>query len=298
MALPASEVEIPEGSAFRAVPLLEVVDAGEHRLIVVGQTHLLVSAGGVTTVDFVVRALWRAQAKRIQQREEEIAFTAFVNWVLIADHPHLAPSLQSVVGSPASATGDAQDVVTALAKALAERSRNSVSRLRSLRYSLERLLAGEIRNSTKDVEGLLADVLELSTAAGRARDEARAAMREGLWTWRTDDAAYHAQRRLLDPTLLDRDPDGAGRARPWFSTFDAGVRQCVQMQGQLGEETQTLQGMLTAASTIAVTRDARSQESLTLIAAVGGILLGVPGLVSPCTEPAPYCRSPVGTPSS
>jgi hypothetical protein len=188
-------------------------------------------------------------------------------------------ALQSVVEGQDLAGGEAQESVTALAKALAERSRNAVTRLRSLRYALERLLGGEIRGSTKDVEGLLADVLELSTAAGRARDEARAAVREGLWTWRTDDAAYHAQRRLMDPTLLDRDPDGAGRARPWFPTFDAAVRQCSQMQGQLGEEAQTLQGMLTAASTIAVTRDARSQESLTLIAAVGGILLGVPGLV-------------------
>jgi hypothetical protein len=73
-----SEVEIPEGWAFRAVPLLEIVDAGEQWLVVVGQTRVLASPRGETTVQFLVRALWQARARTPQWRDEEGAFTAFV----------------------------------------------------------------------------------------------------------------------------------------------------------------------------------------------------------------------------
>lgn len=279
-ALPAADVHLPDGSAFRAAPLLEIVESSSRRLVAVGQTQVRVHADGRVDVLVLVRALWRAEARTIKGRDDEAPFTAFIDWCLVPDDAGVAARLDEAHRALLpSAVADPETAATALAKALAERSRNTVAELRSLRYGLERLLAAEIRRSTKEVEGLLADVLELSTAAGRARDEAREAVREGLWTWRTDGVAYHAQRRLLDRSLPARATDRDGRARSWFGTLDAGIRQCAQIEAQLGEEAAVLHGLLSAASTIAVTRDARSQESLTLIAAVGGILLGVPGLV-------------------
>jgi hypothetical protein len=279
-ATPAHGVAVPSGSAFRAAPLLEVADLGEQLLVAVGQTQVLVDGDGAVRLGIVVRGLWQATRRSMPRSQGEMAFEGAADWTPVPDHTRLAGVVEGMLaGLPTAVAGEADASSTRLAKALAERSRNAVGDLRQLRYSLERRLAAEIRKGTKDVETSLADVLELSIAAGRARDEAREAMREGLWSWRSDDAAYQAQRRLLDPSLPQRDSDDEGRSRPWFLVLDAGVRQCMQMENQLGEEAAVLHGLLTAASTIAVTRDARAQENLTLIAAVGGILLGLPGLV-------------------
>ncbi|MGY1805049.1 hypothetical protein ACI78T_17340 [Blastococcus sp. SYSU D00922] len=277
---PAGRVTVPDGWVLRAAPLLEVADVGEHLLVAVGQTQVRVHGNGDADLVVVVRALWQATARSMPRRQGEMGFRAAVDWTPVSDHSGIAGVVDGLVARLPGIAGEGADATaTQLAKALAETSRNAVSALRRLRYSMERRLAAEIRDGTKSVESALADILELSTAAGRARDEARAARREGLWSWRSDDAAYQAQRRLLDPSLPERTTDVEGRSRPWFLTLDAGVRQCVQMDDQLAEETAVLHGLLTAASTIAVTRDARAQENLTLIAAVGGILLGLPGLV-------------------
>ena len=277
---PASDVGVSSGTVFRAAPLLEVADLGEQLLVAVGQTQVHVQPDGEVEFVVVLRALWQATRRSMPRRQGEMGFRAAVDWTPVGDHGRLTSVIEGMLAElPDTVAGDADASATRLAKALAENSRNAVTALRQLRYSLERRLAAEIRDGTKAVEASLADLLELSTAAGRARDEARAAVREGLWSWRSDDAAYQAQRRLLDPTLPERESDAEGRSRSWFLVLDAGVRQCAQMDGQLGEETAVLHGLLTAASTIAVTRDARAQENLTLIAAVGGILLGLPGLV-------------------
>lgn len=114
---------------------------------------------------------------------------------------------------------------------------------------------------------------------GRAGDEAREATREGLWTWRSDPSAYWAQRRLSDPTVAIRRKHRKGHRRTWFVEFDNGVRHCRQMESLVVQETSLLHSLLNAASTIAVTRDARAQETFNLLAGVGAVLLGLPALV-------------------
>jgi len=241
------------------------------RLVAVGQVQLEQSPGRAPRITVVVRALWTATEDG----------DVLSSWRPVTEHDGLAGVVDRLLaGLPSSRPDDPEASVTVLAKHLAERSRNTVAGLRGARHGLERLLAEEIRaGSNRELEETLADILELSIAASRARDEAREALREGLWTWRSDDDAYHAQRRLLEPNLPTRAADGEGSARSWFRTLDAGVRQCRQMEGQLGDETAVLHSLLNAASTIAVTRDARAQETFNLVAAVGGLLIGVPALV-------------------
>jgi len=268
----AHDVVPPEGYTFRAAPLLEVVD-GEHGVIAVGQTQVWVAQNGTPWVAVLVRAMWhvgdddRGRWEPVAVEDEKAQTDAVVARIL--------SRLRS--GSPDG--GDTERFATAMAKHFAERSRDAVAGFRQLRYAVEHSLAHQLRHSTKELDHTLSDVLELSTVASRARDEAREAARAGLWAWRNDASIYHAQRRLLDPSLPERDSDQEGRDRPWFVLYDAAVRQAVQMERQLGEETSAFGGLLTAASTIAVTRDARSQHTFNWVAGMGGILLGLPALI-------------------
>lgn len=276
----AGRVAVAPETAFRAVPLLEIAHAGDHRLVVVGQTQVWTASGSAPLVTVVVRALWTATEAPGADGVRGYA-PPLIGWTSVPDDPALEQAIARLVAvAPADASGDDEARATAMAKWFAEGSRNAVAELRTARHGLERLLANEIRHgSTKQLEVSLADILELSIAASHARDEAREAVREGLWTWRSDGPAYHAQRRLLDPTLPPRPGSERGSERAWFGTLDAAVRQCQAMEQQLGHETDVLHSLLNATSTIAVTRDARAQELFNLVASVGGILLGVPALV-------------------
>jgi hypothetical protein len=169
---------------------------------------------------------------------------------------------------------------TCVAKDLAERSRGAVDELRACRYGLELALGETMRGGdTAALETILTDIVELSTACGRATEESRWAAKAGLWSWLTDDNAYHAQRRLIDPGLPPRPGLWRGRRRPWFGVLDAGVRQCLDIERWVSAEVPLLHSLLNAASTIAVTREARAQEKFNLIAAVGGTLFGLPALI-------------------
>ncbi len=107
----------------------------------------------------------------------------------LRDNPHVIPA-------------DGEGRATVIAKAIAESSRDEVYTVRALRYELERVVGANLRRlRTQELEFVLADVVELTVAVSRARDEATEAYRGGLTSWRSDPAAYHAQRRLQDPTL-------------------------------------------------------------------------------------------------
>jgi hypothetical protein len=283
-AVKAGKVDVPDGgrTAFRAAPLLRVMTLGDEHLIVVGQTQVWVSRGEQARVTVLVRALWRATEQTTSSAGDLGTHARPVTqWEPVTGHDRLPEVLEHVVhGLPQDLGRDVEERATGLAKQLAERSRNAVAELRVVRHGLELLLAQELRGGgTKALEFVLADLLELSTAASRARDEAREAHRAGLWTWRTDVAVYHAHRRLMDPSLPTRPGDRGGRRRSWLRVLDAAVRQCQHMERQLGEDLDVLYGLLNAASTIAVTRGSRAQETFNLVACVGGLVLGVPALV-------------------
>jgi hypothetical protein len=139
--------------------------------------------------------------------------------------------------NPHAIPADREGCATAIAKAIAESSRNEVHSLRTLRYEYERVIGVNLRRlRTRELEFVLADVVELTVAASRARDEAAESWREGLESWRSDSAAYHAQRRLQDPTLPRRVGERRAHRKAWFAILDAGVRQCKAMDQMLTEE--------------------------------------------------------------
>lgn len=266
---------LARGEQFRAVPLLSFVTLEEHELLAVGQVRVF-RQGSATRLHVLVRHVWRAalvdggepQGWQSDAGEEQHAELAAALVAMFDTSGYDVPA------SPAYAA-------VLVAKSAAGRARGSLADLRDRRYQLEQRLGRHLRREPEvgKLEVLLADVVELSIAAGRARDEARAAVRSGLWMWRNDDAAYHAHRRLLDPTLVSRPGAAEAQRKPWFAQYDAGVRQCVNLERQAGEEAEALRQLLDAGSTIAVARDASAQETFNLVATVGAVALGLPALV-------------------
>ncbi len=248
-----SKASIPARTAFRAALLLEVVRAGEEHIVAVGAIEIAVSAEKEPHVRVLVRALWRAT-----HAQSVVGGNVHPEpprqWVNVANHERLDAIIErAVTEHTAGGACGPEERATRIAKRLAEHFRENVGHLRVIRHGLERLFARKIRGGTKGLEDVLADLLELSSAASHARSEAREAAREGLWTWRTDPGAYNAQRRLADPNFF-RLVDWRGR-RSWIKTLSSGVRHCVEMERQLGEEVAVLQQLFSSASTIAVTRD-------------------------------------------
>ncbi len=129
------------------------------------------------------------------------------------------------------------------------------------------------------MELVLADVVGLSTVVGRARDIARSCLRSGLKYSINNPAMYHAQRRLLDPSLPPREGREAAETDPTFPVYDAGVRQCRALAQELSDEVDALRAVLASGSAIAVTRDAQAQERFTILATVSAVALGLPALV-------------------
>ena len=167
-----------------------------------------------------------------------------------------------------------------IAKAIAESSRNEAYTVRELRYELERTIGASLRRlRTQELESVLADVVELTVAVSRAREGATEDRRGGLNSWRSAPAAYHAQRRLQDPTLPRRPGARKARRLSWFPILDAGVRQCEAMDRLLAEESTLLHQLLDAAASVSVARDAQAQETFTLVATGGGVLIGIPALI-------------------
>jgi hypothetical protein len=274
--LGAEAVPLGRGSAFRVAPMLASLQTSTESFLVVGQVRVVSTPAGTLELEAVVRGLWTAV-----HRSPKGTAAGVQGWRGISDHAAIgalvADWVRAALPEP-DTTADAR--ATAAGKAIAEQSRNSVERARRLRYALELRLSDTIRGTYKEsLDTVLADLVELSVITSRARDEAREAAREGMWAWRSNPSAYHAQRKLRDPSLPTRSGDRAARRKPWFASYDAAVRHCERTEELLGEELHLLQGLLSAASAIATARDAQAQERFTLTATVGGVALGVPALI-------------------
>jgi hypothetical protein len=246
-----------------------IAPADGSRLVAIGQSYIVGRPGDPTEVTVVVRSLW------LRDGPDGNA------WQPAAGHPSLAALITAEVQRriPPS-SGDGERDATRLARRLAEASRDAVAILRGFRYEQERLLSDSLRGLRRpELEPILAAIVELSAMFGRLGDEARESAREGMWTWRTDPAAYHAHRRLTDPTAVIDRRHRRGHRRSWFVSLDTGIRHCRQTELLAGQEAALTHSLLNAASTIAVTRDARAQENFNLIATVGALLLGLPALI-------------------
>jgi hypothetical protein len=129
-----------------------------------------------------------------------------------------------------------------IAKAVAEGSRNTVAELRGLRYEMERQVAdllAQRRNTA--LRMVMAQLVELSIAFSRARDQARDTLRE-----------------VRLPGV---------------------VRHCEAMDAELGEEITRLQSLLSSVSTFAVAQEGEAQQRFNMFAAAAAAGLGLPALI-------------------
>ncbi|MFI6576167.1 hypothetical protein ACIBFB_10205 [Nocardiopsis sp. NPDC050513] len=255
-----------------AVPLLRVVGPPGRRRVVVGQARVTArehadddaeetSEDGVDPqVTLVLNAVWHEA--RGWHADHDVA-------------PEVDDELVAALARPAHRIGgDARSVAVDMGKALAEGSRNAVAQLRALRYDLERRIADELAaRSDQPLRPLLAAVLELATAMGQARDQASAALRDGLWIWLWDDTVYDHNGQHSD-TRVDADtlPD-------WASTHRLGLRHCEAMARELEEEVSRLHALLGSMSTFAVAQSTDAQNRFTLLVGVGAAVIGLPALI-------------------
>ncbi|WP_216210043.1 hypothetical protein [Amycolatopsis aidingensis] len=243
---------------FLAAPFVRFLGERGQRRLVVGQARVAVTAGAKAELTVAVRACWHEDRGWRQQEPPAELFGPD----LVADLPLAGPPDRT----------DARAAAVTLAKAVAESSRNEVRRLRGLRYEFEQRLAGLLANRRRDtLRPLLAQIVEISVAAGRARDQAQEAVRDGLWIWLWDEDAYRG-------TRPDRETPPAG-GPAWLGTHQASIRHCAALDEQLAEEVARLHSMLSSMSTFAVAQDSEAQDRFNLLAAAAAAGLGVPALI-------------------
>ncbi|WP_458779313.1 hypothetical protein [Arthrobacter sp. D3-16] len=157
----------------------------------------------------------------------------------------------------------------------------AVHSVREIRYDLEHRLAQFSSNGlpTSSSTPIVASLLELSIICGRAADEAREAVREGLWLHLSDSSAYHSYRRLQDPSIINAAEPATSATRPWMRLHDAGVRQCMEMRKQLDAEAGSARNLMAAAASVSNSREADGQSAFNTLAAVVSLGLGIPALV-------------------
>jgi hypothetical protein len=200
-----------------AVPFVRVAK-GEVRRILVGQART-----DGDRIDVLVRAAWSENGgwHRESWRGDDVSD--------LLKHPsHEIPD-----------DGGRPDVIS---KAIAEGSRNTVAELRGLRYEMERQVAdllAQRRNTA--LRMVMAQLVELSIAFSRARDQARDTLRE-----------------VRHPGV---------------------ARHCEAMDVELGEEITRLQSLLSSVSTFAVAQEGEAQQRFNMLAAAAAAGLGLPALI-------------------
>ncbi|MFI9818730.1 hypothetical protein [Saccharothrix variisporea] len=233
--------------ALLVAPYLRVLGAKGDRRIVVGMTEVAVRKDGEAEVTVVVQATWHENGGWRQE-----------------DEPHHLDVVPTLSGPAHVVSGDPRAVAATAAKAFAEASRAELARLRGIRYEVERQIADLLsQRRTTALRPLLAGIIELSIATGRARDHARDACRNGLWVWLWDPETYHR----------NRDTTGPG------DTHRAALRHCEAIDAELAEEAGRLHSLLTSMSTFAVAQDGEAQQRFNTIAAAAAAGLGVPALI-------------------
>ncbi|OOC54870.1 MULTISPECIES: hypothetical protein [Nocardiopsis] len=240
-----------------AAPLLRVVGPHGRRRVVVGQFRVGTGRDTAARVTLAVQAVWSETGGWHQ----EPVVPGEADEALVAS---LAEPAHAVVG-------DERSTAVTMAKAFAESSRNEVLRLRELRYELEQSMADHLAGRAGGpLRPLLAAAVELSTAVGRARDQAVEAARSGLWVWLWDREAY---RRVREPEAK------AGGEPGWTPRLRAGIRHCEAMDRELAEEVERLHSLLGSMSTFAVAQGTEAQERFTLAVGAGAAVIGLPALV-------------------
>ncbi|TDC92638.1 hypothetical protein E1161_13070 [Saccharopolyspora aridisoli] len=243
--------------AFRVAPLLRLIGARGARKLIVGRIRIAVTTEASPQVTVVLSAVW-------SERD---------GWTQVRDVlAHADDALAASLADPAHPVrGDEQTVAAILAKAIAESSHNELTRIRAVRYELERRLADQLASRrSESMRPLLAEAIELSIAFNRARDQARAVIRDGLWLWLCDEEAYQRSRVAPAPG-----PDAPTSVRMHHNA----LRHCESMSTLLEEETSRLHSLLDSLSTVSVAQDAEAQQNFNLFAAATAAGLGLPALI-------------------
>lgn len=257
---------IAHGSAsgFRSAPLLMVVGNRAHRKLVLGRWHIW-SDGERILIDAAIEHI----ADESSGWERTDAAPATLTELL---RDHFEPR-------PKTDLTDRHRLLASLAKEAAEQSRNGVAQVRSLRLELEERVAASLGSAHGESPSKTVPLLiNLGIAMTQARHEAREAVREGLWLWSDDPAAYHAYRRGRDITLATWQPSVDATPRPWMGAHDAAIRHCESMSELLGEEVHALTQMVQAAGAMAQIHDAESADTLNKVASAAAVGIGLPSL--------------------
>lgn len=260
-------------AALRVAPLLLLSVREGKRSIVVGHVLIAVRAGSIS-LEATVVAAWSENGP-----DEFALITPEDEDERQAAKDQTASHLRSHLDLRAS-PADPTMTAAIIAKTLTEVSRNTVGAVREVRYALEECLAQSSSDAkaTEQYTDVIAALLQLNIICGRAADQAREAAREGLWVHTTDAEAYHAYRKLQDPSLINEYAPAAHHTRPWMRAHDAAMRQCQEMCRQLEKESDSIRMLLSAASSISGSREADAQARFNLLVALLSIGLGIPAL--------------------
>lgn len=265
-------------SILRVVPLLRVSGPKRKRVVLVGHSRLVIQDIDRVAVESFVTNAWVEGADEGEFARVEIN-TAAANTRVTAATAEFERELPDWPDT--ASAEDRQMHVAKHAKALAELSRNAVASVREIRYDLEHRLAhfSSKGHPTTSNTPIVASLLELNIICGRAADEAREAVREGLWLHLSDSEAYHSYRRLQDPSIINNAAVATAATRSWMRLHDACVRQCLEMRKQLDAESGSARDLMAAAASVSNSREADSQSAFNTLAAVASLGLGIPALV-------------------
>lgn len=265
-------------SILRVVPLLHVTGQKGQRVVLVGHSLVAVHGEEDAAVQSFVTNGWEEGSEEAEFRRLDLETSQESETVKNAIRSFergLPPWPET------TKPFDPEMHAAGHAKALAELSRNSVASVREIRYDLEHRLAQFSSKGlpTSSSTPIVASLLELSIICGRAADEAREAVREGLWLHLSDSNAYHSYRRLQDPSIINEAEPATHATRRWMRLHDAAVRQCVEMRKQLDAEAGSARNLMAAAASVSNSREADGQSAFNTLAAVVSLGLGIPALV-------------------
>lgn len=274
-------------SILRVVPLLRVSGPKGERVVLVGHSIVAVhDLNHVAVESFLVNA-WtegpdEGEFTRADIEGDDLSATVRDAVAHFEAELPVWPEVAAEIGDVTDPGDQGMQMHAAKqAKALAELSRNAVAHVREIRYDLEHRLAhfSSKGHPTSSNTPIVASLLEFNIICGRAADEAREAVREGLWLHLSDSEAYHAYRRLQDPSIINSAAPASSTTRTWMRMHDAAVRQCLEMRKQLDAESASTRALMAGAASISNSREADAQSAFNTLAAVASLGLGIPALV-------------------
>jgi hypothetical protein len=254
---------------LRVLPLLAIIEGGSSRYVFVGTTAIFVQEGKVT--DLRVWLDEEAESNDKGTLRECMPDDSQLDLLKIRLKARIKDFTKS-----ASSSGENEECAARVSKRFAEDSLDALSKLRELRYDLERQLIDPPRGLTS---GIVTSLTLLSIIIGKCTEQARRSVREGLWLWIAESDVYHAYRRHRDPQILRQDKASDFVFPDWTEHHDAAIRHCQSLEEQLREESQYVRSLLAAASSISSASEADAQARLNWIVAAVSIAVGVPGLV-------------------